>query len=203
MSQTTYDADTMSTTTVALSDNVATGGLTFEYYQSGANPADAGVEPLDPASDNINNEAGMVRITLVMEKGTMQRTFYQDIFLRAINRSPEGYYCVINKVTPASLPRGASNQLVTIEGSNTHFIEATSVAVFSGIDVEVIVGSTHRVDDETATCRVNIPAGAALESGDVTVVTGGEYPDALVDGLRLLPDLRLGERPGRKNGPKR
>ena len=185
ITQTTYDPDTTSTTTVALSDGVATDGLSFEYYESGENPADPGVEPLDPSSDNINKEAGLVRVGVVMEKGSMSRSFYQDVFMRAINRMPEGYYCVITSVSPSSLPRGSTNQLVTIEGSNTGFINGTSVAVFYGINVEVISGSTTVISSETATCRVNIDGAAAIGFGDVTVTTDGEYPDPLEDGFEI------------------
>ena len=185
ITQTTYDPDTSSTSTVVISDNVATGGLSFAYYEAGANPADAGVEPLDPSTDNINKDAGMVRVSVVMEKGKMERTFHQDVFLRAIDRMPEGFYCVITRVTPSSLPGGSTNVLVTIEGSNTQFINGTSEAVFTGIDLTVVTGSTTRIDDEKVTCRVTIAAGATPGFGDVTVITGSEYPDPLEDGFEI------------------
>jgi len=180
ITQTTYDPDTMSTTTSVLSDYVATGGLSFEYYKSGVNPAD--VDPLDPASDNINKEAGLVRINIEMEKGKIKRTFHQDVFLRAINRMPEGYYCVITKVTPSSGLRG--NTLgVTIEGSNTNF-DGTSDAIFNGSGITV--NSTTLVNAETVNCNITIAAGATLGPCDVTVVTGDEYPDPLVDGFEIF-----------------
>ena len=185
ITQTTYDPDIPSTDTVVISDNVAAGGLSFAYYESGVNPAETGVETLDPSRDNINKEAGLVRVSIVLERGKIKRTFYQDVFLRAINRMPEGYYCVITKVTPSSLQQGLLDRLITIEGSNTHFINGTSEAIFTGIDVEVIAGSTTRIDDEKVTCRVN--TGATLGSGDVTVITGSEYPDPLIDGFEITP----------------
>jgi Tfp pilus assembly protein PilW len=62
--------------------------LQFYYFQSGVTPG--GSDPYNPTrtytGSDINDEVGMVRIVMTLEKGDVTRNFHQDVFLRALVR---------------------------------------------------------------------------------------------------------------------
>ncbi len=72
---------------------------------------------------------------------------------------------------PASGYRGDSNLNVTITGSNTNFVNGTSVANFGA---DITVNSTTVTSATQLTANISIGTGAALGLRSVTVTTGGE-----------------------------
>ncbi len=66
--------------------------LKFFYFQPGIMPG--GLDPYNPtlgipASGDYNGQASMIRVVLKMSKGKIHRSYYQDVFLRIIQRRPD------------------------------------------------------------------------------------------------------------------
>lgn len=66
--------------------------LKFFYFQPGIMPG--GTDPYNPtlgipASGDYNGQASMIRVVLKMSKGKIHRSYYQDVFLRIIQRRPD------------------------------------------------------------------------------------------------------------------
>lgn len=64
----------------------------FYYFYSGDKPELDGMnpDPMNPTNSYtgsaINEEVGMVRVVIRMQKGGVKRNYYQDIYLRVVNR---------------------------------------------------------------------------------------------------------------------
>lgn len=80
---------------------------------------------------------------------------------------------------------GAQGQTidVAITGADTHFVNTTSVATFSGTGITV--NSTTVTDPTHATANITIAAGAAPGLRDVNVTTNAEVPNPLTSGFRV------------------
>ncbi len=88
---------------------------------------------------------------------------------------------IIDSCSPTSGAQGQTMN-VSIAGSNTTFVNGTSVASFgSGITVN----STTVTDATNATANITIAAGATPGTRDVNVVTGGETPEPLTGGFTV------------------
>lgn len=70
-------------------------GIQFYYFAWGETPE---LNPSDPdfanpinayAGSEINEDVGTVRIILTMQKGPVRRTFYDDVFLRILDRTDD------------------------------------------------------------------------------------------------------------------
>lgn len=74
--------------TAKLGSFVADSGLKFFYFQKGTSPS--GSDPFNPTNSyigDINGDVGMIRIVLIMKKGNTTRKFFQDVFLRILQRT--------------------------------------------------------------------------------------------------------------------
>jgi competence protein ComGC len=66
--------------------------LKFFYFQSGVLPG--GTDPYNPTGGipdggDISGQVSMIRIVLKMSKGKIHRSYYQDVFLRIIQRGAD------------------------------------------------------------------------------------------------------------------
>lgn len=66
--------------------------LKFFYFQPGSMPG--GTDPYNPTGGipdggDYNGQASMIRVVLQMSKGKVHRSYYQDVFLRIIQRRPD------------------------------------------------------------------------------------------------------------------
>jgi len=65
--------------------------LKFFYFPAGVMPG--GTDPYNPTGgipdgSDINGQVSMIRVVLKMSKGKVHRSYYQDVFLRIIERRP-------------------------------------------------------------------------------------------------------------------
>lgn len=60
--------------------------LTFYYFQPGVMPQVGDPPPNRYTGTDFNADIGMVRIQLVLQRGQTTRTYFQDVFLRIIQR---------------------------------------------------------------------------------------------------------------------
>ena len=88
---------------------------------------------------------------------------------------------IIESCSPTSGAQGQTMD-VSIVGSNTSFVDDTSVASFGP---GITVNSTTVTDATHATANITIASGAAPGTRDVNVVTGGETPDPLTGGFTV------------------
>ncbi|MBM3957875.1 MAG: hypothetical protein FJ313_07475, partial [Gemmatimonadetes bacterium] len=93
----------------------------------------------------------------------------------------------IESTAPLAAIQGSTLD-VTIEGSNTHFQDGVSQAVFSGEGINV--NSTTVIDETRAVANIEISETAPATPRSVNVITGPEEPDPLSPGfLVLLPGI--------------
>ena len=96
---------------------------------------------------------------------------------QAVNTVPS-----ITAITPTSATRGQTLN-VSIVGSNTHFVNGTSTATFSGTGITV--NSTTVTDATHATANITISPSAPTGSRDVNLITGSETPTSLTGGFTV------------------
>jgi type II secretory pathway component PulJ len=90
LTQPAVDPDPQGTTTATLGSYVSE--LKFYFFRPGLMPG--GEDPTAPTEcmehdSNINAEASMIRIVLKLQKGKVNKTYYQDVFLRIVQRHPD------------------------------------------------------------------------------------------------------------------
>ena len=153
--------------------------LEFEYYRAGSS------KPFDlPINYGINKEAVKIRISISVQKGTVRRTFHQDVFLRVPDREPEGEFSMISSVLPGSTNRGNSI-LVTILGVGTHWTGGNPRVTVSGSGVTASTPTV--ISDTTLTVTLTVAdTQEAVGSHDVNVITGSDYPIPKFDGFMVM-----------------
>jgi hypothetical protein len=87
-----------------------------------------------------------------------------------------GPAAIVAVLVPASGPQGASNLSVAIVGSQTHWLQGTTVASFGG---GINVTGLTITDALHATATISIPVSTTLGAYNVTLTTGGEVSTEL------------------------
>ena len=111
------------------------------------------------------------------------------VYLGAGNSSPKAdnvYLGTPPRITACDPVEGGQGQTldVAITGTNTNFVNGSSVASFSGTGINVI--STTVTNATHASAHITIEGGATLGARDVNVVTGtAETPDVLTGGFTV------------------
>ncbi len=81
------DPDPQGTTTSTLGSYFTS--LKFYYFQQNVVPGGTPTNPtydFDPTVLKVNDEVSMIRIVMTLKKGKVQRTYYDDVFLRIVTR---------------------------------------------------------------------------------------------------------------------
>ena len=102
---------------------------------------------------------------------------------QAVNTLP-----TITAITPTSASQSETLN-VNIVGTNTHFVNGTSTATFSGTGITV--NSTTVTDATHATANITISPSAPTGPRDVNVITGSETPTPLTGGFTVNPAAGL------------
>ncbi|MGA3080138.1 MAG: Ig-like domain-containing protein, partial [Terracidiphilus sp.] len=87
-----------------------------------------------------------------------------------------GPAAIVAVLVPASGPQGASNLSVAIVGSQTHWLQGSTVASFGG---GINVTGLTITDALHATATISIPISTTLGAYNVTLTTGGEVATEL------------------------
>lgn len=159
----------LNTITATDMNNVwAGGGSGVVWVWNGTN---WGADTLLGTGDNVKGSVALDATTVYMGSGSSQR-----------NRVYRGSVTGITTVNPSW---GAQTETinVNIAGNNTHFVDGTSEARFSGTGITV--NSTDVTDATHATANITIAAGATVGPRDVNVVTGTEIPNPLAGGFTV------------------
>ncbi len=86
-----------------------------------------------------------------------------------------GAIASITSLTPAIGAQGATSLSVAVVGSNTNFVNATTVCDFG---VNITVNSCTVISATALTANITIAGGAAIGARDATFTTGGEVATA-------------------------
>ena len=124
----------------------------------------------DATALNGNTYYYVIQLVYRATSGTALTSTYYSANSNAVTPSAASSPALMS-ASPSSGYRGDNSLNVVIVGSNTNFVNSTTVATFGA---GIIVNSTAVADPTHLTANITINIGAATGARNVTVTTGGE-----------------------------